>query len=42
MPSTGGLSSAPCSIMGAAPVVVLYIISQRFVVQGLGAGAVKG
>jgi multiple sugar transport system permease protein len=30
------------SIMAAAPVVLLYIVSQRFVVQGLGAGAVKG
>ena len=30
------------SIMAAVPVVVLYILSQRFVVQGLGAGAVKG
>jgi ABC-type glycerol-3-phosphate transport system permease component len=30
------------SVLAAAPVVVLYIISQRFVVQGLGAGAVKG
>jgi multiple sugar transport system permease protein len=30
------------SIMAAAPVVVLYILAQRFVVQGLGAGAVKG
>jgi multiple sugar transport system permease protein len=30
------------SVLAAAPVVILYIISQRFVVQGLGAGAVKG
>lgn len=30
------------SIIAAAPVVLLYIVSQRFVVQGLGAGAVKG
>lgn len=30
------------SIMAAVPVVLLYILSQRFVVQGLGAGAVKG
>jgi multiple sugar transport system permease protein len=30
------------SIMAAVPVVILYILAQRFVVQGLGAGAVKG
>lgn len=30
------------SILAAAPVVVLYVVAQRFVVQGLGAGAVKG
>jgi multiple sugar transport system permease protein len=30
------------SIIAATPVVALYILSQRFVVQGLGAGAVKG
>jgi multiple sugar transport system permease protein len=30
------------SVMAAVPVVVLYILAQRFVVQGLGAGAVKG
>jgi multiple sugar transport system permease protein len=30
------------SVMAAVPVVALYILAQRFVVQGLGAGAVKG
>jgi len=30
------------SVMAAVPVMVLYYLSQRFVVQGLSAGAVKG
>ncbi len=30
------------SVMAALPVMVLYMAAQRFVVQGLAAGAVKG
>jgi multiple sugar transport system permease protein len=30
------------SVVAAIPVMVLYYVAQRFVVQGLGAGAVKG
>jgi multiple sugar transport system permease protein len=30
------------SVMAAVPVMVLYMVTQRFVVAGLGAGAVKG
>jgi multiple sugar transport system permease protein len=30
------------SVMAALPVMILYIVAQRFVVQGLAAGAVKG
>ena len=36
------LTIVPLGFMAAVPVVVLYILAQRFVVQGLGAGAVKG
>jgi ABC-type maltose transport system permease subunit len=28
-------------VLAAVPIMVLYYISQRFVVQGIGAGAVK-
>jgi ABC-type maltose transport system permease subunit len=30
------------SVIAAVPVMVLYYLAQRFVVQGLSAGAVKG
>jgi ABC-type maltose transport system permease subunit len=30
------------SVAAAVPVMVLYYLGQRFVVQGLSAGAVKG
>jgi multiple sugar transport system permease protein len=30
------------SVVAAVPVMVLYYLAQRFVVQGLSAGAVKG
>jgi multiple sugar transport system permease protein len=30
------------SVMAAIPVMLLYMLAQRFVVQGLAAGAVKG
>jgi multiple sugar transport system permease protein len=30
------------SVSAAVPVMVLYYLAQRFVVQGLAAGAVKG
>jgi ABC-type maltose transport system permease subunit len=30
------------SVFAALPVMILYYLAQRFVVQGLAAGAVKG
>ena len=30
------------SVIAAIPVMILYMLAQRFVVQGLAAGAVKG